>query len=69
MSKKITLTVSSCYECPHSTNNAREHNDPFTSGPVNIYWYCRHPKRNPSSKWIDDVNKVDPKCPENQEAA
>lgn len=36
----IELRISSCARCPHSSNNAQEHNDPFTSSPSVIYWYC-----------------------------
>ena len=36
----IELRISSCARCPHSSNNTQEHNDPFTSSPSVIYWYC-----------------------------
>ncbi len=67
MSMQITMSVPNCRECPHSTNNAREHNDPFTSAPLNVYWWCRHPARPAHNRHINDANKIDPNCPAKQE--
>lgn len=58
---KVQLEVKNCRECPHSTNSAHLHDDPFTSGPASITWYCRKGKK-PSSI-IADEWKIDKDCP------
>ena len=36
----VTVEVRACEDCPHATNSAREHNDPFTSEPYPVRWFC-----------------------------
>ena len=59
---KISIDVASCRECPHSTNNHREHDDPFTSAPANTYWWCEVPRKG-DRLYIDDPYIIDPNCP------
>lgn len=61
---KITITqeISSCRECPHITNNVREHDDPFTSTPLLNSWWCTK-KNGPRGLSSKDVNEVSAKCP------
>ena len=60
---KIAIDVESCRECPHSTNNAREHDDPFTSGPAHIYWWCEIPDNKGNRIYIKDSYVIDKNCP------
>lgn len=63
---KIKLDVNSCYECYYSTNNAIEHNDPFTSGPATIIWYCNSIKRK-GDRYIKNEEIIDKNCPYKKE--
>lgn len=57
------LEVRSCRKCPHSSNNAQEHNDPFTSTPLNIYWYCNQGKNTRETVDIIDASEIAKNCP------
>ena len=59
---KISMDVDSCRECPHSTNNRIEHDDPFTSGPSHVYWWCEIPHKG-DRLYIEDSYIIDPNCP------
>lgn len=65
MSKEIRYSITRCYDCPYATNSARLHNDPFTSSPVNIYWYCTKKVDGFGDFMIidDAYNGVDKNCP------
>lgn len=60
---KVKLEVNSCYECPHSSNTAQEHDDPFTSQPASTTWFCNKAKRTYSRMIIDNPWIIDPECP------
>ena len=57
---KITQNVESCRKCPNVTNSAREHDDPFTSSPSRVVWWCKE-KNGP--EYIADENEIDTQCP------
>jgi len=59
----VVLKVESCRQCPNSTNNAQERDDPFTSGPANVQWRCKLKDHEYNKLWIDDPNVIDPACP------
>ena len=63
MSVKYTKEVACCRECPCVTNNAREHDDPFTSGPSNVWWFCNFDSISIESVDISDVRKIAKNCP------
>lgn len=63
MTVVISQTVGSCYHCPHVSNNQRDHDDAFTSAPLDTYWYCTHKDRK-GTKHIDDHRVLDKNCPE-----
>lgn len=54
----VNVRVRNCKECPHSTNNAIEHNCPFTPTPSNIYWWCKVTGRD-----IVDPYEIEGSCP------
>lgn len=58
---KVTIDIQNCRECPYSTNSALMHDDPFTSGPSTITWYCTKGKK-PRDR-IDNPYMIDPDCP------
>ena len=60
----ITTEFTKCRNCPYVRNTAMDHDDPFTSTPIPI-WYCCHPK-NVGVKAefvIQDINQIDTRCP------
>lgn len=57
----VSLKIQNCRECPHSTNSAKLHDDPFTSGPSTITWFCQAGKK-PSSVIVDSY-EIDKDCP------
>lgn len=59
----IKLEVRSCRECPHSSNNAQEQNDPFRSTPLHIWWYCNQGKNTRETVNITDSYKISKDCP------
>lgn len=56
----VTSEVTACSNCPHVTNSARLHNDPFTSTPYPIRWYCM---KQPDGRSIQDPEVIDIYCP------
>lgn len=50
----------SCRDCWHSTNSAKLHDDPFTSTPHPINWYCGHA---PELRRVENEYVRDDKCP------
>jgi len=62
----IEHDVKRCYDCPYASNNAQEHNDPFSSSPANIYWYCNYTKQSRESVYIEDAwHRIAKDCPIN----
>lgn len=57
---KVELDIQSCRECPHSTNNVREHDDPFTSSPAEVIWYCTKPN---GPRYIQKASQIHERCP------
>jgi len=54
----VNVRVRNCKECTHSTNSAIEHNDPFTSSPSNVYWWCKM-----TGNYIYDPYEIEALCP------
>lgn len=52
----VPIEVTACRDCPHVTNSAREHNDPFTSEPYPTTWYCAKSDR---LRYISDPKVID----------
>ena len=63
MKVKLEFDVGCCVECPHSTNDVREWDDPFTSAPASPTWYCRHKERTDGGFLSDPYNEIDENCP------
>ena len=63
MQVNIKHDVKCCRDCPYSSNNAQEHNDPFSSTPLNIYWYCNHSKGTRLKVYIGDASEISKDCP------
>lgn len=59
--------ISSCRSCPYSSNNAQEHDDPFTSTPLHIYWYCNQGENTRETVYIKDSYEISSDCPLNKE--
>lgn len=57
------LEVRNCRECPYSSNNAQEHNDPFSSTPLNIYWYCNYDEDSRETVDITNSYEIAKDCP------
>lgn len=56
--------VTCCAGCPHSTNSAREWDDPFTSPPADPSWWCEHPDKGNSHIYSKEVReKIADDCP------
>ena len=59
----LPIMFTRCRDCPYARNTAMDHDDPFTSTPIPI-WYCTHP----GNKWINeefviqDLNEIDKRC-------
>lgn len=66
---KVELDIDTCYDCPHATNNAQLHDDPFTSGPSDIFWMCKKSGKSYRDWFIikNAYNKIDPRCPLKQQ--
>jgi len=60
---KVELDIKSCAECPHSSNNQQEHSDPFTSHPLNTYWYCNQGVDTRTIVNIKNPSKIAKDCP------
>jgi len=58
---QVAITIEKCYDCPHATNSAKMHDDPFTSTPLNVYWYCC--KENGEMKDIENPYTIPEWCP------
>lgn len=66
MSVIIKKLVKKCRECPFATNSAKEHDDPFTSSPINTNWWCTHkngPREMGGNFTFIDEEVVHKKCP------
>lgn len=64
MQVSVTYEVKGCRGCPYSSNNAQEHDDPFSSSPANIVWYCNYNRDSRERVHIDDGWKMIPEnCP------
>lgn len=61
---KLELKIKNCRECLYSTNSSILHDDPFTSAPASVTWYCEKDKE-PSNVIIDEYI-IDPDCPINK---
>lgn len=64
-----STTVTCCRECPYSSNNKQEHDDPFSSGPVNIWWYCNATPTSRERVDIVDERQIAKNCPLNNDGA
>ena len=62
---KVTTkhNVERCCDCPYASNNAQEHDDPFSSTPLKIIWYCNHSKGTRLNVYIGDAQKISEDCP------
>ena len=59
----VKLEVKSCRECPHASNSAKEHNDPFSSTPLNVYWYCNQGTNTRETVNITNSYEIAKNCP------
>ena len=58
--------IESCRECPYASNNAQEHDDPYTSTPSHLYWYCNQGGQDTRAMVrITDAYKISDDCPLN----
>ena len=55
--------VKYCRDCPYASNNAQEHDDPFSSTPLNLYWYCNYSKESRINVNIKDAWEISKDCP------
>ncbi len=60
---KMEIEVTGCRDCPYSSNNQQEHDDPFTSTPLHTYWYCNFDLRSRKRVYIPDSYKIPENCP------
>ena len=61
MQVTIVHEVTKCRDCPHVSNSSKEHDDPYTSEPNPLRWYCRHPA---GFMHLRDAWVIHPDCPE-----
>lgn len=60
----VESEVTCCADCPHSTNEAREWDDPFTSPPADPSWWCTNPDKKDRHIYSGDVHeKIADDCP------
>lgn len=60
----VESEVTCCADCPHSTNEVREWDDPFTSPPADPSWWCTNPDKKDSHIYSGDVHeKIASDCP------
>lgn len=63
---KVSLNIDKCRDCPHASNNAQEHDDAFSSGPAEVWWYCNKKSGGYYNHYrmiIEDPWKIDSRCP------
>ena len=58
-----TLYIANCRSCPHCSNNAQEHDDPFTSSPRYLYWYCNYDTKTRENVKIINEYNIAENCP------
>jgi len=61
--KSVKVEITGCRECPYVSNSETEHDDPFTSAPLNIIWYCNHSPGTRTNVDIQDPCEIADGCP------
>ena len=59
----LKMEIKSCRDCIHSSNNYIEHDDPFTSMPSKIYWFCNQGKNTKRNVNITNPDEISKDCP------
>ena len=63
MKVNVKHDVKCCKDCPYSSNSAQEHDDPFSSTPLNIFWYCNYSKGTRLRVCIGNALEISKDCP------